>query len=73
MLQRLASLLIALAIGLVSIFASIPAQAQAPYPNHEGQFPYKATMDWLVDAIPDTSARAKIFGETARALYFNGE
>ena len=25
-------------------------------------------MDWLVDAIPDAAARARIFGETARAL-----
>jgi hypothetical protein len=30
-------------------------------------------MDWLVEAIPDTAARTKIFGETARALYFNGK
>jgi hypothetical protein len=30
-------------------------------------------MDWLVEAIPDEAARAEIFGETARALYFNGE
>jgi hypothetical protein len=30
-------------------------------------------MDWLVEAIPDAGARAKIFGATARELYFNGE
>jgi hypothetical protein len=30
-------------------------------------------MDWLVEAIPDAAARAKIFGETARAFYFNGK
>jgi len=30
-------------------------------------------MDWLVDTIPDGAARAKIFGETARGLYFNGK
>jgi hypothetical protein len=32
-----------------------------------------ATMDWLVEAIPDAAARANIFGATARALYFNGD
>ncbi|MCP4617562.1 MAG: tripartite tricarboxylate transporter substrate binding protein [Bradyrhizobium sp.] len=33
MLKRMASLLVALAIGLASVLASIPARAQAPYPN----------------------------------------
>jgi hypothetical protein len=33
----------------------------------------KATIDWLVDAIPNASARAKIFGTTARELYFKGK
>jgi predicted TIM-barrel fold metal-dependent hydrolase len=47
--------------------------SDCPFVGHEGQFPYKATIDWLVDAIPDAAARAKIFGATARALYFNGE
>ena len=47
--------------------------SDCPFVGHEGQFPYKATMDWLVDAVPDANARGKIFGETARALYFNGE
>ena len=47
--------------------------SDCPFVGHEGQFPYSATIDWLVDAIPDASARAKIFGATARALYFNGE
>ena len=47
--------------------------SDCPFVGHEGKFPYKATIDWLVDAIPDANARAKIFGETARALYFNGE
>jgi predicted TIM-barrel fold metal-dependent hydrolase len=46
--------------------------SDCPFVGHEGQFPYRATIDWLVDAIPDADARAKIFGETARALYFNG-
>jgi hypothetical protein len=32
------------------------------------QFSYQATIDWLVDAIPDATAREKIFGETARRL-----
>ena len=35
--------------------------------------PIKATIDWLVEAIPDAGARAKIFGATARELYFGGE
>jgi hypothetical protein len=30
-------------------------------------------IDWLVEAIPDAAARAKIFGATARDLYFNGK
>lgn len=47
--------------------------SDCPFVGHEKQFPYKATMDWLVDAIPDANARAKIFGETARALYFDGK
>jgi predicted TIM-barrel fold metal-dependent hydrolase len=47
--------------------------SDCPFVGHEKQFAYKATMDWLADAIPDANARAKIFGETARALYFNGE
>jgi predicted TIM-barrel fold metal-dependent hydrolase len=46
--------------------------SDCPFVGHEGQFAYKATMDWLVDAIPEEAARAKIFGETARALYFDG-
>ena len=47
--------------------------SDCPFVGHEGQFPYKATMDWLVEAIPDAVARAKIFGETARELYFGGK
>jgi len=47
--------------------------SDCPFVGHEGQFPYRATIDWLVDAIPDATARAKIFGTTARELYFNGE
>jgi hypothetical protein len=30
-------------------------------------------MEWLVEAIPDAGARGRIFGETARGLYFGGE
>ena len=47
--------------------------SDCPFVGHEGEFPYSATMDWLVDAVPDAAARAKIFGETARKLYFGGE
>jgi predicted TIM-barrel fold metal-dependent hydrolase len=47
--------------------------SDCPFVGHENEFPYKATMDWLVEAIPDPAARAKIFGATARALYFNGD
>jgi predicted TIM-barrel fold metal-dependent hydrolase len=46
--------------------------SDCPFVGHEGQFPYQSTIDWLVDAIPDTAARAKIFGATARELYFGG-
>ena len=41
--------------------------------GHEGQFPYRATIDWLNDAVPDAEVRRKIFGETALKLYFNGK
>jgi predicted TIM-barrel fold metal-dependent hydrolase len=47
--------------------------SDCPFVGHEGQFPYQATIDWLVEAVPDVTARAKIFGATARDLYFNGE
>ncbi|MBA2402179.1 MAG: amidohydrolase family protein [Bradyrhizobium sp.] len=47
--------------------------SDCPFVGREGQFPYKTTVDWLVDAIPDAAARAKIFGATARDLYFDGE
>jgi predicted TIM-barrel fold metal-dependent hydrolase len=47
--------------------------SDCPFVGHEGKFPYAATVDWLLDAIPDAKARARIFGETARALYFGGE
>jgi predicted TIM-barrel fold metal-dependent hydrolase len=47
--------------------------SDCPFVGHEGQFSYQATIDWLVAAIPDATARAKIFGDTARQLYFNGE
>jgi predicted TIM-barrel fold metal-dependent hydrolase len=47
--------------------------SDCPFVGHEGQFPYRAMIDWLVDAIPDATARAKIFGATARALYFDGD
>jgi len=46
--------------------------SDGPFVGHDGQFAYRAIVDWLVDAIPDAAARAKIFGATARALYFNG-
>jgi predicted TIM-barrel fold metal-dependent hydrolase len=44
--------------------------SDCPFVGHEGQFPYRATIDWLIEAIPDATARAKIFGATARELYF---
>jgi predicted TIM-barrel fold metal-dependent hydrolase len=47
--------------------------SDCPFVGHEGQFTYRSTIDWLVDAIPDATARAKIFGATARELYFNGD
>lgn len=47
--------------------------SDCPFVGREGEFAYQATIDWLVDAVPDADARAKIFGSTARALYFNGE
>ena len=47
--------------------------SDCPFVGHEGQFSYQATIDWLNECVPDTTARAKIFGETALKLYFNGE
>ena len=47
--------------------------SDCPFVGHEGQFTYQSTIDWLIDAIPDTAARAKIFGATARELYFDGK
>ena len=61
-----------------SLFASPGADrlvwaSDCPFVGHEGQFPYQATIDWLNECVPDAAARAKIFGETARKLYFNGQ
>ena len=47
--------------------------SDCPFVGHEGQFPYQATIDWLNECVPDAAARAKIFGETARKLYFNAK
>jgi predicted TIM-barrel fold metal-dependent hydrolase len=47
--------------------------SDCPFVGHEGQFPYRATIDWLNECVPDASARAKIFGETALKLYFDGQ
>ena len=41
--------------------------SDCPFVGHEGQFPYRATIDWLVDAIPDATARAPLPGEAAAA------
>jgi predicted TIM-barrel fold metal-dependent hydrolase len=46
--------------------------SDCPFVGHENQFPYKATMDWLDECVPDATVRAKIFGETALKLYFGG-
>jgi predicted TIM-barrel fold metal-dependent hydrolase len=46
--------------------------SDCPFVGHEGQFPYRSTVDWLNDAISDEEARRRIFGETALKLYFNG-
>jgi predicted TIM-barrel fold metal-dependent hydrolase len=47
--------------------------SDCPFVGHEGKFPYRATIDWLIEAIPDAAARARIFGETPRELYFHGK
>ena len=46
--------------------------SDCPFVGHENQFPYKATMDWLTECVPDAAARAKILGETPLKLYFGG-
>jgi predicted TIM-barrel fold metal-dependent hydrolase len=47
--------------------------SDCPFVGHEGQFPYQATIDWLNECVQDAAARARIFGGTARKLYFNGQ
>jgi predicted TIM-barrel fold metal-dependent hydrolase len=47
--------------------------SDCPFVGHEGEFPYRATVEWLEEAIPDAEARGRIFGGTARGLYFGGE
>jgi len=47
--------------------------SDCPFVGHENQFPYHSTIDWLVECVPDATARAKIFGETALKLYFGGD
>jgi predicted TIM-barrel fold metal-dependent hydrolase len=47
--------------------------SDCPFVGHEGQFPYRAAIEWLIETGPDATARVKIFGATARDLYFGGE
>jgi predicted TIM-barrel fold metal-dependent hydrolase len=44
--------------------------SDCPFVGHEKAFPYQSTIDWLTECVPDPAARGKIFGETARKLYF---
>jgi predicted TIM-barrel fold metal-dependent hydrolase len=44
--------------------------SDCPFVGHEQQFSYQSTIDWLAECIPDPVARDKVFGETARKLYF---
>jgi predicted TIM-barrel fold metal-dependent hydrolase len=44
--------------------------SDCPFVGHEGEFAYRATMDWLAECVPDATARATIFGATALKLYF---
>lgn len=46
--------------------------SDCPFVGHENQFPYRATIDWLNECVPDAAARARIFGQTALKLYFDG-
>lgn len=46
--------------------------SDCPFVGHENQFPYKATMDWLTECVPDAAVRSKIMGETPLKLYFGG-
>lgn len=43
-----------------------------PFVDHKGQSPYQATVDWLVDAIPNAGAQEKIYVANAHGLYFGG-
>lgn len=47
--------------------------SDCPFVGHESQFPHQATIDWLNECVPDAAARTRIFGQTARKLYFNGQ
>jgi predicted TIM-barrel fold metal-dependent hydrolase len=43
--------------------------SDCPFVGHEGQFSYRATIDWLTECVPDRATRAKM-DETAMKLYF---
>ncbi len=45
--------------------------SDCPFAGHEGQFSYRSTIDWLIEAIPDAEPRRRIFAETPVGLYFS--
>jgi hypothetical protein len=44
--------------------------SDCPFVGHEHKFPYPATIDWLVDAIPDAARGIRSRGRT-RAVCFS--
>lgn len=44
--------------------------SDCPFAGYEDTLTYEAAMSWLVQSIPDQTARARILGETALRLYF---
>ena len=44
--------------------------SDCPFAGYERSQTYRSAIDWLIQTVPDRFARAKIFGETARHLYF---
>lgn len=44
--------------------------SDAPFVGHEGRMSYPASMQWLLEMVPDERMRGRILGENAHAFYF---
>ncbi|GAA4334598.1 amidohydrolase family protein [Pigmentiphaga soli] len=45
--------------------------SDCPFVGGENDTTYAASVQWLIDTIPDAAARRRIFGENALAFYFS--